>query len=235
MNARHLNTLLALFLAPVVATHAAGPAQSTDKAPTRIKKCQDAQGKWHYGDTADDLCARSKVIEMDKSGIERKVIAAPKTAAELKAMEAQRTSEELARKDAEEQVKRDQQLLAAYTHEEDITTTRDRKLNEIEGQIKATEATIQSLRKSLERLQSQAAEDQRAGRPVPAPTAKSIANNESQIAKHEANIARWRKDQENMKVQYQNDLMRFREAKNRQGLSLPTPKPEVTGTAPARK
>jgi septal ring factor EnvC (AmiA/AmiB activator) len=235
MNARHLSTLLALLLAPILAAHAAGP---TDKGPARIKKCQDAQGKWHYGDTADDLCAKSKVIELDKSGVQRKVIAAPKTAAELKALEETQLTEEKAKKDTEEQAKRDQQLLAAYTHEEDITTTRDRKLKEVGEQIKATEDTIKSLQKSLERLQSQAAEDQRAGRPIPAPTAKSIANNESQIAKHEANIARWRKDQETMKAQYQSDLERFREAKNRQALTLPPKTPAATppaGTAPAKK
>ena len=232
MKSRHLSTFLALLLTPAFTIHAAG-TQSTGAAPTRIKKCQDAQGRWHYGDTADEMCARSKVIEMDKSGIERKVISAPKTAAELKAEEGKRAAEEQAKKDAEELAKRDQQLLATYTHEEDITTTRDRKLKEMEEQIKGTEATIQSLRKSLERLQSQAAEDQRAGRPVPDTTAKAIANNESQIGKHESNIARWRKDQENMKLQFQTDLERFREAKRRQ---LMTPaKPEPAATAPANK
>jgi chromosome segregation ATPase len=235
MDSRHLSTLFALFLAPALAAHAAGPAPSTDKAPTRIKKCQDAQGKWHYGDNAADQCAKSKVIEMDKSGIERKVLAAPKTAAELKAMEAQLAAEEQARKDAAEQAKRDAQLLATYTHEEDITTTRDRKLKEMDAQIKGTEGTIQSLRKSLERLQAQAAEDQRAGRPVPPTTAKAIANNESQIAKHEANIARWTKDKENMKTQYENDLVRFREAKHRQALAPPPPKPEPAGATPKKK
>ena len=196
-----------------------------------IKKCQDATGKWHYGDNADELCAKSNVIELDKSGVQRKVIARPRTEAELKAMEGQREAEEKARKEAEQLAKRDQQLLASYAHEEDITTTRDRKLKEVEEQIKGTEGTIQSLQKSLSRLQAQAAEDQRAGRPVPTPTAKAIASNESHIAKHEANIARWRKDQETMKVQFQTDLVRFREAKNRQGVAPPATKADPAGAS----
>jgi len=232
MIRRHLITAMILFLSPVIA-FAAGPSTNSDKKQVRIKKCQDASGNWHYGDKADELCAKSNVIELDKSGVQRKVIARPKTEAELKAMESRRAAEEQAKKEAEELEKRDQQLLITYSTEEDITTARDRRLREMDTQIKGTENTIESLKKSLTRLQAQAAEDQRAGRPVPPTTAKAIANNESQISKHEANITRWRTDKENMKVQFQSDLERFREAKTRQFLKPAVPK--SAGTAPAKK
>ena len=45
-----------------------------------IKKCQDETGKWHYGDTAAEGCAKSKVIVITETGTKRKEIAAPPTA-----------------------------------------------------------------------------------------------------------------------------------------------------------
>lgn len=207
---RHLSTLLACLLALPLAAAAA------DKAPMRIKKCQDAQGRWHYGDTADEECARSKVIELDTRGIERREIAAPLTEAELKAREQNRAEEEKQKKLAEEQKRHDQQLLASYAIEDDIILTRDRKISEIESQLHASQETLNSLRNSLTRIQAQAADEQRGGKPVSPQTAKTIANNEAQIAKHEASIQNMKKEEDTVRAQFQADLERFREIKNKQ-------------------
>lgn len=209
---RHLITLpllLAVFTtAPVLA--------ADDKKGPRIKKCQDAQGRWHYGDSADDDCARSKVIELDARGIKRKEVAAPLSEAELKAREAQSADAAKNKKLAEEQRRRDEILLATYAVEADIVLTRDRKIGEIETQIKASEETLNSLKKSLTRIQAQAADEQRGGKAVSPQTAKTLANNESQIAKHETAVKKMRQEQEQMRAQYQSDLERYRDLKNRQ-------------------
>jgi len=76
---RNLTIFTLLLVAVFTATL---PAAAAEKS-ARIKKCQDSAGKWHYGDSADEECARSKVIELDMRGIQRKEIAAPLTAAEL--------------------------------------------------------------------------------------------------------------------------------------------------------
>ena len=34
--------------------------QSSPIDKGKIKKCQDAAGKWHYGDTADEACRQSE-------------------------------------------------------------------------------------------------------------------------------------------------------------------------------
>jgi len=209
-----LISLLAVALSP--------SASAEEKKGTRIKKCQDGAGKWHYGDTADEQCARSKVIELDTRGIQRKEIAAPLTEAELKEREQNREQTEKARKQAEEQERRDQQLLATYALEEDIVLTRDRKISEVEVQIRAGQETLTSLRSSLTRLQAQAAEEQRTGKTVLPQTAKTIANNEAQIAKHETHIQASKKEQEKMRTQYETELMRFRELKRKQS-SAPIP------------
>ena len=207
-------------------------AAADDKKGSRIKKCQDAAGKWHYGDSADEDCARSKVIELDARGIKRKEIAPPLTEAELKAREQNRERDEQARKQIEEQERRDQQLLATYAIEDDIILTRDRKISDFEAQINASQETLKSLRASLAKLQKQASEEQRTAKQVSPQTAKTIANNEAQIAKHELYVEKMHKEQEAMRVQYQTELERFRELKRK---PLPAVPAAATSGAPAQK
>ena len=223
---RHLSIIILLLVS--LLTSVTQTTAADEKKGGRIKKCQDAAGKWHYGDTADEECAHSKVYELDKSGVKRKEIAAPLTDAELKANEQNREQIEKERKAAEEQQRRDQQLLATYAIEEDITMTRDRKISDIESQIHASQETLKSLHTSLTRLQAQAAEEQRGGKPVTPQTAKTIENNKAQIARHEALIQKMKKDQEATRTQYQNDLERFRELKRK-------PLPAATAADPAQK
>lgn len=201
---------------------AISPASAADaKKGSRIKKCQDAAGQWHYGDSADEECARSKVIELDARGVKRKEIAAPLTEAELKAREQNREQEEKARKIVEEQQRRDQQLLATYAIEDDIIMTRDRKISDIGAQISASLETLKSLRASLEKLQKQASEEQRTTKQVSSQTTKTISNNEAQIAKHEAYVEKMKRDQEATRVQYQSELERFRELKRKPLPAMP--------------
>jgi len=215
-------TISTLLLVALFAIALPAVAADEKKGP-RIKKCQDAAGKWHYGDTADEQCARSKVIELDTRGIQRKEIAAPLTEAELKQHEQNRERDEQARKQTEDQQRRDQQLLATYAIEEDIILTRDRKVSDIGTQINAGQETLKSLRTSLARLQAQAAEELRTGKQVLPQTTKTISNNEAQIAKHEALIEKMKKDQEATRLQYQTDLERFRELKRKPLPAAPAP------------
>ena len=224
-------SIFVLLLFSVSATTLPATAADEQKGP-RIKKCQDAAGKWHYGDSADEDCARSKVIELDTRGVKRKEIAAPLTEAELMTREQNREQDEKARKLAEDQQNRDLQLLATYAIEDDIILTRDRKIGDVEAQIRASQETLKSLRTSLARLQTQAAEEQRAGKQVSPQTAKTISNNETQIAKHEAHVEKMKKDQEAMRVQYQTELERFRELKRK---PLPAAPAAATSAAPAQK
>ena len=222
------HSIFTLLLVSLFAATLPVSAADQKKGP-RIKKCQDAAGKWHYGDSADEECARSKVIELDARGIQRKEIAAPLTESELKAREQNRERDEQARKQIEEQKRRDQQLLATYAIEDDIVLTRDRKISDIEAQIRASQETLKSLRTSLARLQAQAAEELRTGKQVTPQTAKTISNNEAQISKHEAHVDKMKKDQETMRAQYQTELERFRELKRK---PLPA---SPAATAPAQK
>lgn len=198
----------------------AGPNDSP-----RIKKCQDAQGRWHYGDTADAQCKQSKVVEINNQGITTKEIAAPLTPAELKQRELNKSSVDAETKKTEEQARQDQLLLATYGHEDDISFVRDRKVADIEGQVHASLQTLTSLGNALKRVQAQAAEEQRGGKPVSEATTKHIANIEAQIAKHEQYVALKKQEEEATRVQAKKDMERYRELKKTQPTTVLAPAP----------
>ncbi|MBI3574508.1 MAG: hypothetical protein HY083_02450 [Gammaproteobacteria bacterium] len=210
MSLAHVTLVLLLlgFALPLSAT-AADP-KGTGKL---IKKCQDAAGKWHYGDNADVACAKSKITEISQEGIKKKETAAPLTEQELKERELRKDEIENERKQMEKQKRQDELLLSTYSHEDDISYTRDRKLAQLENSIKASEETLKSLRAVLVRLETQASEESGGGKTVPPQTAKNIAQTKSQITNHEAAVQSKRQEQEAVRKQAAADLERYRELK----------------------
>lgn len=195
------NALLLLTVLTASTVPAAGWA-------TAIKKCQDATGRWHYGDTAAAACANSKVTVISEQGIKKREIAAPLSAEELKTREREQTEA----KEAKEQAKRDELLLATYAHEADIIYIRDRKIAQLESMIKASTDTLTPLRATLARLEKQAAAEEKAGGATEQ-TVKALEQTRSQIARHEGAIAQKRQEQEAIRQQAQADLERYRELK----------------------
>lgn len=179
-----------------------------------IKKCKDATGHWHYGDTAAAECAKSKVTVMSDEGTTKKVIAAPPTEQELKEREAQRESIEAEQARVQEQKRKDSLLLSTYGVEDDIIYIRDRKIAQIESQIRASEETLKSLRAALKRMEAQAADERKDAKAAEA-TAKNIELTRGQIARHEGAIAAKRQEQEALRTQYAAELERYRELKKK--------------------
>jgi hypothetical protein len=210
-----LLTALTLIVASAQAATGTGP---------KIKKCQDAKGHWHYGDTADELCRQSKVVEINKQGITTKEIAAPLTQEELRQRELNKTSLDAEKKKTEEQARQDQLLLSTYGHEDDITFVRDRKIADIEGQVKSSQQTLTSLHNALKRVQAQAADEQRGGKPASDATTKHIANTEAQISKHEEYIKLKMQEEEAIRLQATKDTQRYRELKKSPAAAAPAAK-----------
>lgn len=208
----HVFPRLCLLAVLLAATIPVGAQQG--KTTGGIKKCQDAAGKWHYGDAAADGCAKSKVEVLSDEGVKKKEIAAPPTEAEL--AERERRKDEVAqeKRSAEEQAKRDDILRATYGHEDDIALVRDRKVAQLEATIKASEDTLKSLRGALARMETQKQGEQSDAKAL-AQTEKGIAQTKAQIERHEASVAQKRKEQEQVRKQYTEDLERYRDLKQR--------------------
>ncbi len=216
-----LFAVLLAALLPMFATP--GDAAQKFHSDTKIKKCQDASGKWHYGDEAAEECARTGIIELSPAGIKTGVIKAPPTPEEVQQREQQQAELEEARKRAEEQARRDEQLLATYGHEKDIIYIRDRKLAQIEYTISAASETMKPLRAAMSRMQAEAGKIRERGREVPADLSSQITKTQAQIIRHEAMIATKRREQEAITQQAEADLERYRELKTQQQ-ATPTPK-----------
>lgn len=205
----HNKSILILVLGLIL------PTINVQAAGMTIKKCQDATGLWHYGDTAADECAKSQVTVMTEEGATKKIIAAPPTEAELEQRAANQKAEDAAHQKAEEQAKSDALLLSTYGGENDITYIRDRKIAQIESTIKASEETIKSLQAVLARMEAQAPGEAKGSKDGKdnGTSLKDIEMTRAQIARHEALIAEKHQEQENLRQQYAEELKRYRELK----------------------
>lgn len=120
-----------------------------------IKKCQDADGKWHYGDHAAMECEQSaRITEIDEEGDMVSETDAPPTQEELDAKlraEEQMVEQEEA---AAVQARMDQRLLVTYESADRILQTRDALLAAIDSAIDADQILRQKLIGELGKLES---------------------------------------------------------------------------------
>ena len=110
-----------------------------------IKKCKDADGKWHYGDVAVRECENSKITTLSNKGTIKEQKAAPKTAEQLAGEEARRVEreKEAQRKKNEELEKA--RILSVYETEGDIDRQRDNQLYSVDSNIAVHNTYLESL------------------------------------------------------------------------------------------
>lgn len=125
-----MKILLILAMLAVPAAHAA-------------YKCKDERGITHIGDTPPAGCAKVVMYEITRSGaVIRKIDPTP-TGEEIQARIEEAARQKEAAKLAAEQRRKDIALLATYTSEKDIDTSRDLNMQPIEGRIRsAKERTL---------------------------------------------------------------------------------------------
>ena len=129
-------------------------------ADTTIKKCQDADGKWHYGDHAAFECEQSaRITEIDEEGQKVREIEAPPTQEELDAK--RRAEEQTSEQEAAEavQARLDQRLLVTYDSSESILQTRDALLAAIDSATEADRILRDRLKDEYDELQAGGNED----------------------------------------------------------------------------
>lgn len=85
----------------------------------------------------------------------------------------------------------DAQLLRLYSSPEDVDRARERKLVELDGLIGVARGNLQSARTQQANLQSQAADFERAGRPVPEHLLAQIDNQKAEQQRLQKDILRY--------------------------------------------
>lgn len=149
-----------------------------------IKKCKDANGKWHYGDTAVRECENSKITTLTDRGFVEDELEAPKTKEELAAEKAEQErieAEKQAKLQAEEEKVR---ILSIYETEDDIDRQRDNQIQSVQSNIEVHKAYINSMNGSIERNKKKIGE-------VKSPVVKKSL--QEQIDKANKDIASYKK------------------------------------------
>jgi hypothetical protein len=112
--------------------------------------------------------------------------------------------------------KSDAQLRRLYSTPEDVERARERKLDELDGLISLSKGNLLSLRTQQANLQSQAADHERAGRPVPDQLLAKIDALKGEQQEQLLSIKRYNDAREQYRLAFDVDRDRLRELQQRQ-------------------
>jgi hypothetical protein len=191
---------LVLFLSPAVLFFSV--------SAHAISKCQDADGKWHYGDNAASICGDARITIIDDRGRKIDEVPPPMTVEEFNALEAEekrKAAEE--RENAKRELEK-RRILAIYPREESIIRARDERLKGMDNNIRVQEALLDDMRLDMKVLESKKMPED----------PKARAKRESQINSQQASIdayyqaiTRLRREREQTSEKYERILREFRE------------------------
>ncbi len=123
-----------------------------------IKKCQDSDGNWHYGDIAVNQCNKSKVTTLNSRGFIASEKDAPKTPEQI-----QKEADENAKAEADaERIKAEEderiRILSVYETEADIDRQRDNQIGSVNSNMAVHKAYVKSVTAKIQRLKKKGAD-----------------------------------------------------------------------------
>lgn len=203
------NVFFALVLVSGVVS-AAGPSD-------RLRyKWRDEAGNLHYADSVPPEATRLGYEVVNQHGVVVRRVERAKTAEELAATKAAADKLAEEKRRADDSARNDAQMLAAYPTEEDLRKSLQAQIDLISQNIQATEVGIASQEKSLAERLVHAAEQERNGKPVPAPVQKQINTLRAGLAEQKAFLERRTADRAAMEKQLVADLEHYRKIKKAQ-------------------
>ena len=191
---------LVLFLSPAVLFFSV--------SAHAISKCQDADGKWHYGDNAASICGDARITIIDDRGRKIDEIPPPMTVEEFNALEAEekrKAAEE--RENAKRELEK-RRILAIYPREESIIRARDERLKGMDNNIRVQEALLDDMRLDMKVLESKKMPEDPKAR---AKRESQINSQQESIDAYYQAITRLRREREQTSEKYERILSEFRE------------------------
>ncbi len=171
-----------------------------------IKKCQDENGQWHYGNFTDETCGATEVIKLNQKGSVVGTEAPPPTQEELD-KKARARKEAAARKaKVEKQRKKDKSLVKIYVSEEVIVSTRERKLESIDNNLEVMGQLKAGIESDLAKLKERKQNDK---------VKKLVAERERAIKSYELVINQSLSERGDLEQKYIEILRNFQEASSR--------------------
>jgi hypothetical protein len=188
-------------------------ASPSSFAAQTIFCCHDQSGRQVCGDILPSACYARAYRELGDSGRTARAVAAPLTAEQR----AQRAADEQRRKEQEralnEQKRKDQALLNTYGSPKDIEVMRSRAERDLAAAIRASEEKIGEILKQRKRFEDEA--EFYRNRPLPVEVVKGLRDADNEIKSQESVIESKKKDQEAIRLKYDEDLRRFLELSQR--------------------
>lgn len=191
----------------LVAALTALPARATEHAPSY--SWVDKNGERHYGDSVPPEYAQSERRVLNNQGVEVQHVDAQKNA-EQRAEQAKRDQAQQQRE------QHDNFLLTTYTSTRDIERLRDERLDQIDGQIKAANAYIDTLDARLKSLQQRALlfkpyNTKPDARRMPDDLAEQLVRASNDLRTQHKAMDKRRQEQTEVRAQFEADIARYRE------------------------
>lgn len=174
----------------------------------------DEDGVRHYGDSIP-----AEYAELDKARVNAHGIPVETYRGRLSDEElAQKRREEELRAAQEVEQRENRALLATYLTTEEIIDHRDRRIELFQAQARVTELFLKNLERRLAKLMAEASRYQPYSEDRNAPMVdpdlvEEIDITRDTIGRHEANLDKFRKDEQEIMKKFDRDLKRFEELK----------------------
>ena len=179
-------------------------------AEAQSYRCVGKDGKKYYGQSIPPACLGMPVEELNAQGMVTKRFDAAASAAEREkkaADEEERKKREIVTK---EEGRRNRALLATYTDEKDIESSRGRALQGNEAAVKDIQRRIDALRKRQEELKKELEFFQGKNKP-PAKLSDDIRNIDFDVKTQEDLMAAKKKEVSLINSRYDDDKKRYTE------------------------
>ena len=185
------------------------PAWSTEAGKNRNYSWVDKNGERHYGDAVPPEYAQVERRVLNAQGIEVQHIEALKSAQQQ--AEQRRREQEIAQR-----AQHDHFLLTTYTSTKDIERLRDERLNQVDGQIKATNAYIELLQTRLKALQERAMHfkpynTKPDARRMPDDLTEELVRASNDVRTQRRAVENHPREQVTVRTQFESDIARYRE------------------------
>jgi hypothetical protein len=203
---------------------ALGPALSDGP---KMYRWTDESGVVHYTDQIPPNQVDKGHAELSKQGVRVEQVAPAQTIEEIqreRELERLRAQQERL---VDQQKAADRVLLRTFRSVDDLVMARDGKLAAIDVVIQVARGNIRRQQDWLRKLRTDAADLERAGKPLPQHHAEGMSKTERQIRESYATIVDHEQQKEAIRQDFDRDLKRFRQLKD-----IPEDRPEAPRGSP---
>lgn len=182
------------------------------KDKTKLYRWVDKDGQVHYSDSIPPEYAEQDRDILNRQGVpiaREQGLVTEEEAAELAA------AEKAAREEQKRKL-RDRVLLQTYQSVRELEVLRDNRLELADAQLTIQEQSLANLRAKRAQIQKQSERyaplnpDPKA-LPLPEEITRDLARSANDIATQEANLIRRREERENMRLNFEADIQRYKE------------------------